>query len=236
MNDRNDENRRDQLTTVLKYQGAVAAEGHLTEIAHTEGDEAVMRVAQHMSATEVAQVTSEADVVKPSLLHTAITPEQFSGVFRRVGVRWSAAEQEDCPLETLREFQEELKQFFCAFILLNEGEVRRNELMRVVLDEQNGIEALVFSFVHEKDLPEFIATDGAMSDHGDWREVLNVLHYSFADEWRKFKMLVPQDYNGRHYNNFIHDVAAGIYATAVSEGVAKRQEVEKVDDLFTPLE
>ena len=61
-------NQSEMLTVVLRYQGALAAEQKLTEIADREGDEAVMRIAASLSVTEVAQVTSEADLVKPSLL------------------------------------------------------------------------------------------------------------------------------------------------------------------------
>lgn len=237
MSDNQDDDvKKNQLAIVLKYKGALAAEGLLTETANVEGDEAVMRIAERMSAAEVAQVTSEADVVKPSLLHTAINPEQFRGVFRRVGIRWSAAEQEDCAPDTLQEFQEELKQFFCAFILLNEDDKRRIELMTVILDEPHGLDALVFSVVHEKDFPEFLASCGTVADTGDWREVLGILRASFPEQWDRFKRIVPAQYDGNNYWNFIHEIAAEIYAVTVAEGAVTRKEVEMVDDLFKPLE
>lgn len=235
-NNNEDVSRSDQLAIVLKYQGALAAESHLADIANTEGDEAVMRIAGNLTAAEVSQVTSEADVVKPSLLYTAINLEQFRGVFRRVGVRWSAAGQEDCAPDTLREFQEELKQFFCAFVLLNENGARRIELMNIILEEQHGIDALVFSVVHEKDFPEYIAADGNQADVGDWREVLGILRNSFPEQWSRFKRTVPAQYDSDVYWNFIHEIAAEIYAAAVAEGAVKQTDVEKADDLFTPLE
>ena len=236
MSNSENENKKNQLAIVLKYQGALAAEGHLTDIANKEGDEAVMLIAGHLSAAEVAQVTSEADVVKPSLLHTAINIEQFRGVFRRVGVQWSDAAQSDCSPETLWEFQEELQQFLCAFILLNEEGDRRNKLMEVILDEPHGLDTLVFSTVQEKDFAEFMEHEGHVADIGDWREVLWVLRTGFPEQWDRFKKRVPATFDGADYVDFIHEIAAEIYAVATMEtGAIKETEGEKADDLFTPL-
>jgi hypothetical protein len=227
-------NQSEKLAVVLRYQGALAAEQELTEIANKEGDEAVMKIAANLSAAEVAQVTSEADIVKPSLLHTAINPEQFRGVFRRVGVRWSAAEQDDCTDYTLAEFQEELKQFFCAFILLSDDEDRRIELLKAILEEPHGIEALAFSVVQEKDFPEFMASASQAAEFGDWREVIGILRTRFPEQWGRFVRIAPS-YRGKQYNEFVHETAAEIYAVAVAEGAVERKEHEKSDDLFTPL-
>ncbi|MEN9524384.1 MAG: hypothetical protein RL536_453, partial [Candidatus Parcubacteria bacterium] len=88
MSDEQKMNDREKFAVVLRYQGALAVESQLAELASKEGDEAVARVAQNLTSAEVAQVTSEADVVSPSLLHTAVSTEQFGGVFRRVGIKW----------------------------------------------------------------------------------------------------------------------------------------------------
>ncbi len=236
LNEQDKMSEHEKLVTVLRYQGALAVESQLVDLANKEGDEAIVRIAGNLSAAEVAQVTSEADMVSPSLLHTAVNLEQFRGVFRRIGVRWSSAEQEDCSPETLQELQDELKQFFCAFILLNEDGKRRVELMNVILDEPHGIHALVFSVVHEKDFLEFLESNGSTSDVGDWREVIGILRNNFPEQWERFKKILPDCYNGNDYLNFIHEIAAEIYAVAVSQGAVRRTEVEKADDLFIPLE
>lgn len=224
------------LATVLKYEGALAVEQKLAEIAHTEGDEAVARVAQNLSSAEVAQVTAEGDFVKPSLLHTAITPEQFRGVFRRIGRGWSAAEQDDCPPDMLHDFQNELGQFLCAFILLQDDEARRVELLGAILEEPHGLDTFVFATIHEKDFDEFIAEDGKNVDTGDWREVLGVLRRNFPEEWGQFKRMVLFATTGEH-STFVHDTAAEMYAVAFTEGGGVRTEEAEtaMAELYTPL-
>lgn len=227
--------RAQMIATVLRYQGIDAAEQKLTEIAGQEGDQAIMEIAPHLSTAEVRGVTAEADIVKPSLLHAAVTPEQFLGVFRRVGVRWSAAEHDDCPPEVLSDFQEELKQFLCAFILLQDGEGRRRELMKVILDEPHGHDALILGTIHEKDFDEFVAADGKIPDVGDWREMLGLLPSHFPQEWERFKRAASGIRSPKEYREFVHETAAEIYAVAVAEGAVQTTEAEKADELFTPL-
>jgi|GEM_PF-1261919 len=228
--------RAQMIVTVLRYQGIDAAEQKLTEIAGQEGDQAIMEIAPHLSTAEVRGLTAEADIVKPSLLHAAITPEQFRGVFRRVGVRWSAAEHDDCPPEVLTDFQEELKQFLCAFILLQDEEGRQRELMKVILDEPHGPDALILGTIREKDFDEFIAKDGKITDVGDWREMLGLLPLHFPREWEWFKAVASGIINKKsEYREFVHEVAAEIYAVAVAEGAVQTIETEKADGLFTPL-
>ena len=227
-----DQNKQsERLAIVLRYQGALAVESELAEIANKEGDEAIMKIAEHLSAAQVAQVTSEADIVKPSLLHTAVSPQQIRGVFRRVGVRWGAAEQVDCDEYTLGVFQDELQQFFCAFILLNEDESRRKKLLNAILEEQHGVDSLAFSVIQEKDFSEFMATGGGTVEFGDWREVLGILRAHFPEKWEQFVRVATR----RQYEEFVHQMAAEIYAVAVVEGAVEQKESEKSDDLFTSL-
>lgn len=224
------------IATVLRYQGYEAAERELEKIAGTEGDEAIMKIAPHLSSAEVRGMTAEADVVKPALLHTAVTSEQFRDVFRRVGVRWNAAEHDDCDPYTLEQFQEELKQFLCAFILLQDDHERRQALIGKIVDEPHGIDALVLGTIHEKDFDEFLAADGKVPDAGDWREVVGILPVHFPKAWWRFKQVAAMAGNGeKNYREFVHDTAAEIYAVAVSEGAVQIGETEKADDLFTPL-
>lgn len=223
-----------KLALMLRYQGVLAVEQELSIIADREGDEAIVKIAKNLSAAEVAQVTSEADIVKPSFLYTAISPQQFRGVFRRVGVRWSDAEQDDCSEYTLVGFQEELKQFFCAFILIDEDEQRRINLLSSLLEEPHAVEALAFSVVHEKDFAEFMLSPIEVVEHGDWREIIGILRIHFPKQWKRFVKVAPSD-RGSYYDEFVHETAAEIYATAVAEGAVKRNEREELDDLFTPL-
>ncbi len=227
--------RAQMIATVLRYQGTDAAEQKLSEIAGAEGDEAVMEIAPHLSAVDVRNVTSEADVVKPSLLHSSIAPEQFRGIFRRVGAEWSSAEQEDCQPYTLQGFQEELKQFFCAFVLLNEDEIRRIELLKAVLEEPHGLDALAFSVIHEKDFPEFVASTSQTADFGDWREIIGIVRTNMPDQWERFLRITSFGDDHEKYIDFVHETAAEIFAVAVSEGAAKRTEQKEAENLFTPL-
>lgn len=228
--------RAQMIATVLRYQGYEAAEQELEKIAGTEGDEAIMKIAPHLSSAEVRGMTAEADVVKPALLHTAVTPEQFRDVFRRVGVKWSHAEQDDCSPETLAGFQEELKQFLCAFILLQEDEGRRRALVEKIIDEPHGVDALVLGTIHEKDFDEFLAAGGKIPDAGDWREVMGILPAHFPEAWERFKRVAAvAGSSARNYRAFVHDTAAEIYGVAVSEGAVQTPETEKADELFTPL-
>ncbi|MFA6295611.1 MAG: hypothetical protein WC666_04335 [Candidatus Paceibacterota bacterium] len=236
MSNKDDENRKNQLTIALKYQGALAVEGHLTEIANKEGDEAVARITRNLSATEVAQVTSRADVVSPSLLHTAVTAEQFRGVFRRVGIKWGVAKRDDCSPEIIHEFQEEIKQFFCAFILSNDNTSRRIELIKVILDEPHGLDSLIFSVISEKDFSEFIESENNVNELGDWREVIAILRSSFLEQWKQFKDTVARVHGHQELFNYLRDVAAEIYAVAVTEGSVETSAAEGADELFEPLE
>ncbi len=227
--------RAQMLVTVLRYQGVDAAEAELEKIAHTEGDMAVMQIAPHLSSAEVRGVTAAGDIVKPSLLHTAITPEQFLGVFRRVGSKWAAAEQDDCAPYDLEQFQEELKQFLCAFVLLQDDEKRRQELLRAILDEPHGPDALIFATIHEKDFDEFVAAGGKMLGIGDWREVVGILPLAFPSDWECFVQVASGIRTNAEYRNFVHTAAAEIYAVACADGAVQASETEKADELFTPL-
>ena len=226
--------RAQMLATVLRYQGYDAAERELEKIAGQEGDQAVMEIAPYLSHAEVRGMTAEADVVKPALLHTAITPEQFRGVFRRVGTKWSAAEQNDCSPETIAYFQEELKQFLCAFILLQDGEKRRRELLEAILEEPHGCDALVFATIPEKDFDEFLAADGRIPDVGDWREVVGILPTHLQEAWERFKHSAATA-SGKNYRGFVHGIAAEIYDVATAASGGNTRETEKADELFTPL-
>ncbi len=228
--------RAEMIATVLRYQGYEAAEQELEKIAGQEGDQAIMEIAPHLSSATVRGMTAEADVVKPALLHTAVGPEQFRGVFRRIGAKWSAAGQDDCDPYTLETFQEELKQFFCAFVLLQDDEKRRQELVGAILEESHGCNALVFATIHEKDFDEFIASDGKNTDVGDWREVIGILPFRFPESWERFKRVAHAAGNrAKNYRRFVHDVASEIYAVALADGGGEMQETEKADELFTPL-
>lgn len=230
------EEKRNQLAIVLKYSGALAAEGHLTDVANKEGDGAVAQIARTLSSAEISEVISEADLTKPSLLHTAINPEQFRGVFRRVAIRWSIALQDECPPEALIEFQNELQQFLCAFILLNDDEARRKDLLGAILAEPYGLDALVFSVIQEKDFPDFAGTpSGLQSEVGDWREVIGILRIVKPREWDKFLEIVSSLDDEDKHHTFLHDTAAEMYEVAVFESGQKPVQAGETDELFTAL-
>jgi hypothetical protein len=228
-----DNARRNALAIVLKYSGASAAEEHLSNIAKNEGDLAIVKIANDLTAAEIAQVTSEADLVKPSLLHTAINGEKFRAVFRRAGVTWSAADETHCKEEVLHSFQEELEQFFCAFILLHEDENRRLELLDALFEETHGLDALVFSVIHEKDFAEFMASPTFAVDIGDWREMIGLIRARRPEQWKQFVQIVTRA--SGNYHEFVHGVAEEMYAVAVNEGAVERKQHTEADDLFTPL-
>lgn len=226
--------RSEMLAIVLRHKGADAAEEKLAEIAHTEGDMAVMRIARDLTAAEISQIAAQGDLVKPSHLHTAITPEQFRGVFRRVGARWASADQEDCGLETIRQYQEDLNQFFCAFILLKDNEAERRELLKALFEEEHAAEALLFATIHEKDFDDFIASTGN-TDFGDWREILSIVRSHFSDDWYKFMRTLSTIKEKGDYSRFVRQCAAEIYAVAMSDGgVEGGEHTEKSEEMFTP--
>jgi len=224
------------IERAFKFEGALVAEQKLEAIAHAEGDEAVAKIARNLKPSSITEIVREGDVVKPSLLHGTITPEQFITTFRTIGIRWGAAAQDDCSSYTLHCFQEELKQSFAAFFLATDDKSRREALVRALLNEDNGTEAIAFSVIHEtKELEDFI--NGEPSSEDDWREGLAFIRDTFKEEWFGILRYITEA-RGNRYRTFVHRVAAEMYAIALVESGQEPQgkvEEKENDDLFKPL-
>jgi hypothetical protein len=227
----------EMLAVVLKHHGPVVAEEQLAKIAEEGGDAALVRATAGLSGPEIAELTSRSDIVRPSLIHGLITPEKFVEVFRRVGTGWKAVIGESCSADTIREFQDELMQFFCAHILLTDELKPRIELMKAILAEEHGLKSLVFAVAPEKGFREFIANDGKALSPGDWQEVIEIVSAYLPDKWLQFKHLADDILEQEDYHDFCQEVAAEIYHVAATASGVVAEDKPPVEDseLFKPL-
>jgi len=228
--------KKDALVIVLQSGGAFAAKEQLMRIAEEEGDQGLVRIVALLSGAELTQLTTDSDLTCPSLVHGLLTPEKFAEVFRRVGTKWKEAAEPTCRPETLRSFQEELNQFFSAHIILTDDLQRRIELLKAVLNNRLGVEALVFAVINEKEFHEFMEGGGHAASLGDWQEVVDIVATYLPEQWAEFKAIATEVLSGRDLHSFVQGCAEDIYGMAVeASGAAPEEAREKEPELFTPL-
>jgi hypothetical protein len=147
-------------------------------------------------------------------------------VFRRLGLGW----KDNDAVETVRTYQEEVRQFFWAFVLTRDDLEMRAKVLQEILEEESGIDALIFASNHVKDFNVLVSSHGQVPN--DDFEIIRVLGQILPDEFSHFIKAASHMGNAAEFNN---EFIATAYALALEETGHVPEEANSEDELFTPL-
>lgn len=166
--------------------GAGAAEEQLALIAGNTGDNQLAAVVADLTAAEVAVMVSDADMSKPSLAHSFLSAEQFSGAFARLGGRWGEV---DASADYLR-LQRDVEDFLCPMILVSPEPLRRAEMLKALLDHELGLDALFFlTLKREETATQLKNPHGFPFAQGTWQELISLLFEHFPAKFRELSTM-----------------------------------------------
>ncbi len=154
--------------------GGAAAETQLSIIADSVGDEQLALVVEELGAAEIAAIVEDADMTKPSIVHTFVSPEKFMGVFNRLGAKWGAISPRTKDLD-LTSYQADVEDFLCPMILASSEASHRENMINALLEHPLGTETLLFMALNRKDMGEIIrAPHDYPITHGTWQELFRL--------------------------------------------------------------
>ena len=161
------------VRTALEHGGG-AAEKQLAVLASEAGDTQLQLLVEQLTAAEINVLVEDADMSKPSMAHSFITPSQFLEAFERLGTRWSQAD-EIRSADDYATIQSDVEDFLCPMILATGDAARAKEMLAALLGHALGAEALLFTALGRKDYLEFLAAPGGFAiNKGTWQELLQI--------------------------------------------------------------
>src|SRR4051812_16877061 len=159
------------LRAALEHGGG-AAKRHLALVAAEAGDSQLQLLVEKLTAAEINVLVEDADMSKPSMAHSFITPSQFIEAFERLGTRWSQAD-EIRSADDYTTIQSDVEDFLCPMILATGDAARAKEMLAALLGHALGAEALLFTALGRKDYLEFLTAPGGFAiNKGTWQELL----------------------------------------------------------------
>jgi hypothetical protein len=164
------------IRQTLSDFGPGRAERALALLAHEQGDEQLALLAKELTPAEVAQIMSEGDYTKPSMLAAVITPEQFVGSLHRLGAKWGTLRgAEDQAMDSLRA---EVRDYMLSGLLTGNEEMTALRLTAVMEDDL-AQDVLIVIAIREAGCPEFLRErDWASAHVGTWQELYMLIRDS----------------------------------------------------------
>jgi len=205
--------------------GAGAAELQLALIASNHGDKQLTEVIQQLTPAEVAVLSAEGDMSKPSIVHAFITAEQFTRSFRRIGSRWGAITTR-LTYEELAPYQRDIADVLCPVILGSDSPERRAQLIEAMLEIPHIAEVLVFLTIGQLAAEEFLNHPlGYPVERGTWQELLQttIEHQAkMAETFQHIRADITQgetvaEIVAQHDLRFAHEVLMEIREVAHAE-------------------
>lgn len=210
--------------------GAGAAETQLALIAENAGDEQLAIVMADFNAAEIAAMVGDADMTKPSLAHSFVTPEQFIGAFCRIGARWGEVQ----PSVNYSPLQQQMEDFICPMILASDDAVRRATMLAALIEHELGTETLLFMALDHKETPNILAyPHGFTFTRGTWQELFALTSEHHPVEFFEITGMAKEVYSGGESSirKFAYDLLTALHDEARSLQAPEEMETEEFVDI-----